>query len=238
MRKDYTNDPILITGAARSGTSMVAACIHLCGAWKGNTVGPSRYNQKGMFENNAIRQGIIKPILRKMGADPLGQYPLPETEQTLIPQNFKDDILDTIKLQGWKENLPWMYKCVKLSLIWPVWKYTFPRSKWIIVRRKEEDIVYSCMHTGFMRAFSRKETLREINCKTEEEGWNWWVEFYKKKFVEIINNGVNTKVVWPEKMVHGDYSEIKDAIEWLGLEWDGPAVMDFIEPKLWKSRQK
>ena len=237
MRKDYTDKPILVTGAARSGTSMVAACIHLCGAWKGNTVGPSRHNQKGMFENHAIRQGIIKPILREMNVDPLGQYPLPETEQTIIPQNFKDDILDTIKYQGWKENLPWMYKCVKLSLIWPVWRYAFPHSKWIIVRRKEEDIVYSCMHTGFMRAFARTETLKEVNCKTEEEGWNWWVEFYKKKFVEIINNGINAKVVWPEKMVYGDYSEIKDAIEWLGLEWNGTAVMDFIEPKLWKSRQ-
>ena len=68
-------------------------------------------------------------------------------------------------------------------------------------------------------------------------GWNWWVEQYKEKFVEILNNGANAKVIWPEKMVNGDYSEIKDAIEWLGLEWDGVAVADFIEPKLWKSRQ-
>ena len=238
MLKDYTNTPILITGVARSGTSMVAACVNLCGAWKGNTVGPSRWNAKGMFENYELRQSVVKPLLRSLNVDPRGQYPLPYTEDVKIPQNFKDSVLGIIKNQGWAEEKPWMYKCVKMSLIWPVWKYAFPRSKWVIVRRRNEDVIYSCMNTAFMTEFAHKETLKEIGYETEKEGWNWWVEFYKKKFVEIVNSGVNVKVIWPEKMIHGDYSELKDVIEWLGLEWNGKAVIDFIEPKLWKARQK
>ena len=93
------------------------------------------------------------------------------------------------------------------------------------------------MKTGFMTEFAHTNTLKELGLKNEKDGWNWWVEQYKEKFVEILNNGINVKVVWPEKMVNGDYSEIKDAIEWLGLEWNGVVVADFIEPKLWKSRQ-
>jgi len=238
MLKDYTNTPTLITGAARSGTSMVAACINLCGAWKGNTVGPSRWNAKGMFENYELRQRVVKPLLRNLNTDPRGQYPLLCTEDVKIPQNFKDSVLDIIKNQGWVEENPWMYKCVKMSLIWPVWKYAFPRSKWVIVRRRNEDVIYSCMKTAFMTEFAHIETLKELGFTKEEEGWNWWVEFYKKKFVEIVNSGVNVKVIWPEKMVHGDYSELKDTIEWLGLEWNGQAITDFIEPRLWKSRQR
>ena len=237
MIKDYSENPILVTGAARSGTSMVAACIHLCGAWKGNTVGPSKWNAKGMFENYDLRQNVVKPLLRKHKVDPRGQYPLPKTKDVKIPVDFKDNVLDIIKEQGWTKDQKWVYKCVKMSLLWPVWNYNFPRSKWIIVRRKNEDIVHSCMKTGFMTEFAHTNTLKELGLKNEKDGWNWWVEQYKEKFVEILNNGINVKVVWPEKMVNGDYSEIKDAVEWLGLEWNGVAVADFIEPKLWKSRQ-
>ena len=237
MFKDYTDNPILVTGAARSGTSMVAACVHLCGAWKGETVGPSKWNAKGMYENRSLRQNVIKPLLRRMKVDPRGQYPLPNTEDVIIPVDFKENVIQVIKEQGWQQRDPWVYKCVKVSLIWPVWSYSFPRTKWIIVRRKNEDIVHSCKATGFMTEYSFDDTLKKIGAKTEDEGWNWWVEQHKAKFVEMLNNGLNAKVIWPEKMVYGDYSEIKDAIEWLGLEWNGPAVMDFIEPKLWKSRQ-
>ena len=237
MLKDYTNNPILITGAARSGTSMVAACFHLCGAWKGETGGPNKNNQKGMFENLPLRQNVVKPFFRSIGYDPLGQYPLPPTDKISIPHNFKDQVIKEIQMQGWASDKPWMYKCAKMSLIWPAWAYAFPNSKWIIVRRKRQDIVHSCMRTSFMRSYKNYEILKEIGRLNPEQGWDYWAEFHENKFNEIINWGVNVKVIWPEKMVQADYSEIKDAIEWVGLKWNGTAITDFIEPKLWKARQ-
>lgn len=236
MTKDYTNSPILITGAARSGTSMVGASFHLCGAWKGDTVGPSRYNAKGMYENHSLRENVIKPILRGMRMDGKGQYPLPLTKNVLIPQKFKESVLSIIKAQGWTKDKPWMYKCAKMSLIWPVWQYAFPESKWIIVRRKKEDIINSCMKTGFMNAFARPDICEKVGAESEKEGWDWWVSRYEEKFIEIIKEGINAKVVWPEKMILADYKQIKETIEWAGLKWDGVKVMDFIEPKLWKAR--
>jgi hypothetical protein len=77
-----------------------------------------------------------------------------------------------------------------------------------------------------------------LGFKQPEEGWKYWVEFHENKFNEIINQGLNTKVLWPEKMVKADYSELKDAIEWAGLSWNGQAVTEFIEPRLWKARRK
>lgn len=237
MLKDYSNKPILITGAARSGTSMVAACFHLCGAWKGDTGGPNRHNEKGMFENLPLRQNIVKPYFRSIGADPLGQFPLPETDKCNIPVNLRTRVLYEIRKQGWNTDQPWMYKCAKMSLIWPIWAFAFPDSKWIIVRRKKEDIVFSCLKTSFMHAYGKDYILQKLGFSTPEQGWNYWVETHEKKFNEIINYGINAKIVWPEKMVKADYSEIKDAIEWVGLAWNGPAVIDFIEPKLWKARK-
>jgi len=237
MTKDYSDSPILITGAARSGTSMIGASVNLCGAWKGDTVGNSRWNAKGMYENHALRERIVKPILRGMGVDPRGQYPLPITDNVLIPQKFRDSVLNEIKKQGWTPNQPWMYKCAKMSLIWPVWQYAFPNSKWIIVRRKTSDIVNSCRRTGFMTEFAHEGTQRKVGVDSEEDGWKWWVNQHEDKFIEIINAGINAKVVWPERMIHADYQQMKEAIEWLGLEWNMKAVSDFIEPKLWKTRK-
>ena len=42
-------EPILITGCARSGTSMVAGIINMSGAFGGVMAGPNKNNQKGNF---------------------------------------------------------------------------------------------------------------------------------------------------------------------------------------------
>ena len=45
-------DPILVSGCARSGTSLVAQILHVCGAWKGETVAPDpASNPDGFFEH-------------------------------------------------------------------------------------------------------------------------------------------------------------------------------------------
>ena len=58
--------PILLTGCARSGTSLTAGIVNLCGAFGGIMSGPNRNNAKGMFENSKIRNTIIKPYLQKI----------------------------------------------------------------------------------------------------------------------------------------------------------------------------
>jgi hypothetical protein len=234
---DYSDKPILVTGAARSGTSMVGACVHLCGAFKGDTVGPSKWNRKGMYENHVIRERVVKPILMNIGMDKRGQYPLPKTEDIIIPQKFKETVLKVLESQGWTPDKPWMYKCAKMSLIWPVWQYAFPNSKWVIVRRKTADIVRSCMRTGFMTAFANEKVQKAVGVDNERDGWLWWVHQHEEKFIEIIKAGLNVQMVWPERMVNADYEQMMHTIEWLGLTWNGSAVMDFIEPKLWKARR-
>jgi len=143
-------EPILITGCARSGTSMVAGIINKCQVFGGDMSGPNRNNAKGMFENAYIRNNILKPYLRQMEVDPLGQYPLPDIDNLLIPSSLKKDVEQVMINQGYT-NGPWMYKGAKMCLTWPAWHHAFPNAKWIIVRRRIGDIVNSCIRTGFMR---------------------------------------------------------------------------------------
>jgi hypothetical protein len=232
-------DPILVTGCARSGTSMVAGIINICGAFGGDMSGPNRNNQKGMFENHRIRQQLVKPYLREMGVDPMGQYPLPSIQNLKIPTNWKSQVELVMQQQGYKFG-PWFYKGAKMCLTWPLWHYAFPNAKWIIVRRRTGDIIRSCQKTSFMRAFGRKDVQRKVKAKDEREGWLWWVHRHEQRFVEMIQTGLNVKIVWPERMVMGDYQQIHEAMEWLGLDWktNTKRIFEFIDPKLWKSRMK
>lgn len=229
-------DPILITGAARSGTSMVAGIINICGAYGGNMSGANRNNAKGMFENARIRNTIVKPYYAKLGVDKLGQYPLPDVNNLPIPNNWRALVEQVMVDEGYTDG-PWMYKGAKMCQHWPVWNYAFPNAKWIVVRRKTSDIVKSCSRTGFMRAFLNHAHQKSVGVTTETDGWIWWVREHEKRFVEMIQEGINVKVVWPERMVDGDYQQMKQAVEWLGLEWKEQEVVDFISPKLWKARQ-
>lgn len=228
--------PILITGCARSGTSMVAGIINLCGAFGGNMSGPNHNNKKGMFENAKIRQDIVKPYLRQIKADPLGQFPLPDPINMLVPMDWKYRIEDVMRSEGCGEDTIWMYKGAKMALNWPVWHFAFPDAKWIVVRRKTSDIINSCIRTGFMKAFTEVKNQRLVGAANEYEGWLWWVHEHEKRFTEMISAGLNVKQVWPQRMVDRNYQQTQEMVEWLGLEWTDE-IFDFIEPKLWKARQ-
>lgn len=228
--------PILITGAARSGTSMVAGVINMCGAFGGNMSGSTRNNQRGMFENAYIRNNIVKPYLRGIRVDPLCQYPLPDVKRLSIPNNWGEEVRGVMLHEGYSGG-SWMYKGAKMCLMWPVWHYAFPEAKWIIVRRRTGDIVTSCLKTGFMRAFRNTAFQKAVGAHTEAEGWLWWVHQHEYRFVEMIEEGLNCKMVWPERMVQGNYQQMYETIEWLGLKWKSE-VLSFVDPKLWKARRK
>ena len=52
----------------------------------------------------------------------------------------------------------------------------------------------------------------------------------------MIEAGLNCRIIWPERMVTGDYQQIYETIEWLGLRWNN-AIPSIIDPLLNKSRE-
>lgn len=227
------SEPIFITGASRSGGSMIAGVFNMCGAFGGN-MKANGSNARGMYENIRIRDTIVKPYLLRLNADAEGQFPLPV--DTHIPPTWKHDVENIMIKEGYKDGA-WMYKDNRLALTWRVWHYAFPNAKWIIVRRRTGDIIQSCVKTGFMKAFKNEDNRKLLNLNSEEECWLWLVHEYEKRFVEMIEEGVNCKVIWPERMVYGDYKQLYETLDWLGLRWK-PEIFNFIDPLLEASRRK
>jgi len=219
-------DPIIVTGCARSGTSMTAGMINICGAFGGEMFGPNKFNQKGMFENIEIRQNVSKPYLKKIGVDPLGQKPLPNNRQVFeVSENDIKALRTRVQLimqaQGYVEG-PWFYKGAKACLVWYLWSQAFPGAKWVIVRRDPLDIARSCMRTRFMRAYSNTS------------GWLRWVDSHLRRFDEMKSAELNVKEFWPSTVIDGDYAYAQDFIQSLGLTWKDSLVKTFVDPTLYR----
>ena len=220
--------PILITGIPRSGTSMIAAAIKACGAFSGEI------SKRGRYSNDKIREEMIKPYLYLMGGDTEGHYPLPN--ELSPPIDWKDKIDQIMIDEGYKDGM-WMYKDSRLGLTWKVWNNAYRNAKWIIVRRRTADILHSCIETKYMTRFGIEGNRQAVNAKDEREGWLWMVHQYEKRFVAMIRKGLNCKQIWPERMVQGDYQQIYEVCDWLGLSWKEEAL-DFINPLLWGGKRK
>jgi hypothetical protein len=218
------NQPVFITGVERSGSSLIAKILDISGIFKGNI--------SKMYENENIIPYTGKYISHNLVDGDL----FLKTDHMTIPVNWKLHIDTFLKNEGYKDGL-WMLKSSMLAQTWPLWHYAYPNARWLIVRRRTGDVIQSCMKTGFMRTFKEEENLRKIDVQDEREGWKWWVHQYEKKFVEMIEAGVNCKIVWPERMVTGDYQQIYETLEWLGMKWN-TRIVEVIDPMLNKSRRK
>lgn len=214
------NNPILITGVERSGSTLIARILDLCGVWSGYC--------NNMFENQTI-VGFNNELL---DLSPIG---LPDVDTLQIPVNWGKSINRVLVAQKGLGK-PWMVKHSGLTRLWPVWNYAYPDAKWLIVRRRTGDVIQSCIKTGYMRVFKDPVIRNEFLFETEEQAWLWWVHQYEKRFVQMIEAGLNCRIIWPERMVTGDYQQIYETIEWLGLKWNN-TIPSIIDPLLNKSRE-
>ena len=228
MISSKENSPIFVTGVERSGSTLIAKILQLCGGYTGTT--------NVMCENIAIKalgELYYKQIVPVDKNTVIGQYPLPDTKERIPLPTWHKQVLDCLRKYDGKQ--PWVYKSAKLVQLWPIWFSAFPNARWIIVRRRTGDIVYSCTKTAHMIAFKNEVNQKLIGASNEKEAWLFWVREHEKRFVEMIEAGVNCKVVWPERMADGDYQQIYEMLEWVGLPWSDK-IITTIQPLLWKGR--
>ena len=217
------NQPIFVTGVERSGSSLIAKIFELCGVHIGAT--------SKMYENLRINALMSKFLL------PLQNGNLyPDIHDLSIPMNWSKKVQEILQAEGYVDG-PWLVKSSKISQMWPVWNYAYPNARWIIVRRRTGDVIESCVKTGYMQLFKDETKQKAVGAKNEAEGWKWWIHQYERRFVTMIEAGVNARVVWPERMVYGDYQQIYETLDWLGLEWNDK-IVETIDPLLKKNRRK
>ena len=207
--------PIIITGAPRSGDIITAGILHLCGAYGG--VMDKRHRNEEVHK-------LVREYLKHNDVSDL--------ENIHVPAGWchkVDKIMDTDKT--------WFVNSTEAALMWPVWAAAYPNAKWVIVRRKTGDIIQSCIKTAHMSLMKCEKTREEIGVKDEADGWLWLVHEYEKRFVEMITAGLDVKVMWPQRMVFGDFQQVHQLLAWTGLRWTSE-VLGYVDEKLEHTRIK
>lgn len=221
--QDYFYSPIFILGLPRSGTSMIAGALGICGAWTGSTIphdGPE--NPKGFYEHTIIHQYITKQILINMECDPLGIRELPPVDLQGGISKLAEFIQETVEKDGYKHHLPWLYKDTKLTLLWPIFKDAFPEATWLIVKRDEEGFINSCLHTYFMKQHSE-----------DRDFWKRFAEEYRVRLEGLKNSGADVLEISTPDIINGDFTPLKTLVSRLGLTYREKELKEFICPAYW-----
>lgn len=223
--------PIFVTGLPRSGTSLVTGLLSACGAWTGRTFEGGDLNPKGFFEHKIIRERILKPLLVKIGADPLGVRRLPPVELkgeiVLAAPGGKTIglaslIRSVIEKEGYTPDLIWAYKDAKLSLLWPYFHAAFPHASWLVVRRNRESFVRSCLNTRFM-----------VQHSSDPQFWKDFADAYDLRLGRLKSSVPQVNEMEIEKLFAGDFSDLRNFVERTGLVFDQSAVDEFIDRRHW-----
>lgn len=209
---------IFVTGAPRSGTSLVCQVLAAHGInFGGPLVGPGRANPRGFFEHGLVRDQVLKPILTSIGADPRGQKPLPPRRWEPTDgevARFRHDVLAALGTAEAYKDAP------KILLLWPLFHAAFPEARWVFVYRRAADVARSCNRTSFMRAYQT------------EAAWGTYVLEIATRMA-AVGPVVGQIPVWPDP---NDPRSFRGMVKALGLEWDPAAVEEVCDPSIWGRR--
>ncbi len=208
--------PILITGTPRSGKSIVAGVMEICGVFGGEV--------DHMNENKAILSEFLVPYLLANRIHPKGLRGLVDVENLpVVP--CREKVEELLLMDGYEDHQKWYFKSSSICLTWPMWRQAFPQAKVIIVRRSREDIINSCIETAW------------TNVNSTRLDWVDMLDHYENCLVEMLEAGMDCRVVWPEEMARGNYSRLYELLEWLELPWKSE-ILTKVDPKFWKMRKK
>lgn len=210
------NNPILITGIQRSGSTIITKVMASAGAWTGDCT--------NMLENIGLKKKLDSYYQNKLFVDKKGQYPMPNVDALYSPFDWKEMINTILVKQGFDLSTPWLLKDSRIGQTWPIWKKAYPDAKWLIVRRRSGDIIHSCMNTGYMCEYHKSSVLLKIGVASEYDGWKWWIQQQEENFIKLILSKADCQIIWPDRMQDGDFSQMAEVIEWAGLKWNDSII--------------
>ena len=214
--------PVLVAGLPRSATSMTMRVLHDHGLWLGDTVQGNPENPQGYFENRAIRDGIVKPLLSNLGVDPFGVRSFPAWDVLPPCPPLSRQIGRALRREGYDESTPWGYKDPKLTLLWPIFDRSYPQAIWVIVTRDREKVIDSLCRTSFMARHS-----------TSPEFWKPFCNAYEHRLNQLRASDARVFDVDSDALAQGDFSQIIPVLEAAGLTFDPEiAAQALIRPQL------
>lgn len=213
---------IFVTGAVRSGTSLVAGSLYHAGAWGMDErrddmesriffYGDDK-NPKGYFEHNFLIDDLEHAARKKGAVNLQGRKTFEETVASIAARHSVPDDRPVF-LKGYS------FIAFDGGIGWQRWREAFPQAKWVVVRRDAEDINRSCI-----RKYKRSDDLVHSKGRV--------LRSIPKLLADFDRAGTDYFEIWPfEEIDDPKLVAFKALVSWAGLEWND-AVEEFIDPNL------
>lgn len=208
--------PILITGMHRSGTSMVARLLNLCGLYMGepDEFMPARDDNPRGYWEHMLFLVLDKVIVNKLGHDTVLKTEFP----ILLQEGWENDerikemhlwarrLVDSMSTSA--QEAPWGWKDPRACLLLPFWYSHVPDLRAVLCLRHPMDVVASLQ-------------VRDKDLDTEKGLWVWYT--YYRMFVDHVKEYIVVeydRFFWhPPNQI-----EIERLCDWVGLQPDYTSV--------------
>src|SRR5258706_11814797 len=163
--------PVAIAGMHRSGTSMVARLLNLCGLYLGEREDliPAADDSAEGFWERAKLVDINNKILDRLGG---GWDIVPLIEPGWASRNIFDDLKITAlqEIRMLSQNQPWGWKDPRISLTFELWTELIPDLKFVICVRDPYEVYHSLAKRGYA---------------SPQFAYRLWLEYYKDILVHL-----------------------------------------------------
>lgn len=136
-----SDDVICIVGMHRSGTSMVARLLNLCGLYLGPEellLGPDQGNPEGHFEHKGFIE-VDEAVLSIIGGSSDSPPDLPNGWGNDL--NLEAPYQDAKKLLvSFDQRYPWGWKDPRTTLVIPFWKRLIPNLRFVVCLRNPLEV--------------------------------------------------------------------------------------------------
>jgi hypothetical protein len=167
---------------------------------------------------------VIYDPIQKNGYDRFGIDPLPE--EPIPVTGLRTAVHRALLGDHYKEG-PWLFKDVKILLMWESWRRAFPAAKWIITKRDPKAIAQSNM-----------KKWHWAQCPRTLKGWQKIIMQYIHFGHDLAQSGAAHRYLDTEALAKGDMTEVQEIVEWCGLDWNEAAAREIVNPDLWHYHSK
>ena len=206
-------DPILIAGPPRSGTTMLAGLLHFHGVW----VGRSRLTQYPGTNSKFGSENVDIKNIMKREASRAGyknwETPFPDSG---LGKDIKSEIEEFVP-----DDTVWLVKTSWCLVFWKFWVIAYPNARWV---------------------FPTRDTLKVVDSMNRHPGMRKHPDGQKHQYIanllraasEVIDCGVNYTYVDIEGLADRDSQVIDDLFEFLDIVPDYDIVKEWIKPEMLK----
>ena len=208
------DDPILIAGSPRSGTTMIAGLLKLHGVWVGEsrvTRDPKSNSLIGT-ENVPIKRTIGQEFNRIGYKNRAIPFPLAEELKTLNYEKIWNVIVSVVP-----EERQWLFKSAGLLILYEYFNAKFPKARWVFPRRNPQDIVASI----------KRHTYMKFSSNTLE-----FVEEVRKRQVEVCEYVDHSTFIPTKEVANLNMELIQEYFDFCHVKMDERIVRDFIKPEM------